>query len=186
VNAYVLDPSHIAPSRSDSNSNGHFPLGNQNQSGTPRGFNLLSGLQNMQNFNAAAALAGVQRGGGNSAMQMAALLAQVNNGGMPDGSRGPGGMSGPMRRQGGNRYGTRGPYDRPGNGRDNRNARWNGGANGGGRLTPPRPGMPQGRPGAGGDLGATGAGAIPGDQRHIRSYEDLDDAGGNGPGELEY
>ena len=39
VNTYVLDPSHIAPSRSDANSNGHFPIGSSGQpTGTPRGF----------------------------------------------------------------------------------------------------------------------------------------------------
>lgn len=43
VNTYVLDPSHIAPSRSDANSNGHFPLGNNGApTGTPRGFSLQS------------------------------------------------------------------------------------------------------------------------------------------------
>lgn len=41
VNTYVLDPAHIAPSRSDANSNGHFPIGNGGQpTGTPRGFSL--------------------------------------------------------------------------------------------------------------------------------------------------
>ena len=41
VNNYVLDPAHIAPSRSDANSNGHFPMNNNSMSaGTPRGFNL--------------------------------------------------------------------------------------------------------------------------------------------------
>lgn len=41
INSYVSDPSHIAPSRTDANSNGHFPITN-GQSGlsTPRGFNL--------------------------------------------------------------------------------------------------------------------------------------------------
>ncbi|KAL0254389.1 hypothetical protein SLS55_009864 [Diplodia seriata] len=42
VNRYVLDPAHIAPSRSDANSNGHFPLHNNVPTGTPRGFNLAS------------------------------------------------------------------------------------------------------------------------------------------------
>lgn len=43
VNAYVLDPSHIAPSRSDANSNGHFPIGSGGApTGTPRGFSLQS------------------------------------------------------------------------------------------------------------------------------------------------
>src|ERR1700760_2009014 len=42
VNRYVLDPAHIAPSRSDANSNGHFPMGNHIAAGTPRGFNLAN------------------------------------------------------------------------------------------------------------------------------------------------
>jgi len=45
VNTYVVDPSHIAPSRSDANSNGHFPLGNNHMMGTPRGFNLNQQMQ---------------------------------------------------------------------------------------------------------------------------------------------
>lgn len=45
VNVYVLDPAHIAPSRSDANSNGHFPLGNNSMMGTPRGFNLNQHIQ---------------------------------------------------------------------------------------------------------------------------------------------
>nr|OQO31188.1 hypothetical protein B0A51_01567 [Rachicladosporium sp. CCFEE 5018] len=41
VNTYVLDPAHIAPGRSDANSNGHYPIGQNGQlTGTPRGFNL--------------------------------------------------------------------------------------------------------------------------------------------------
>lgn len=40
VNTYILDPAHIAPSRSDANSNGHFPLGNNAPTGTPRNFQL--------------------------------------------------------------------------------------------------------------------------------------------------
>ncbi|KAK3675476.1 hypothetical protein LTR78_004559 [Recurvomyces mirabilis] len=40
VNTYVIDPAHIAPSRSDANSNGHFPLNNHIPTGTPRGFQL--------------------------------------------------------------------------------------------------------------------------------------------------
>ncbi|KYG44416.1 hypothetical protein M433DRAFT_155629 [Acidomyces richmondensis BFW] len=40
VNTYVLDPAHIAPSRSDANSNGHFPLSQNIPTGTPRNFQL--------------------------------------------------------------------------------------------------------------------------------------------------
>ncbi|KAK5990931.1 NURS complex subunit pir2 [Cladobotryum mycophilum] len=55
INAYVMDPAHIAPSRTDANSNGHFPPANgQSTSGTPRGFNLqnfaMSGIINMPGF----------------------------------------------------------------------------------------------------------------------------------------
>src|SRR5579862_4816713 len=38
-----MDPSHIAPSRTDANSNGHFPINNNHfPAGTPRGFNLAN------------------------------------------------------------------------------------------------------------------------------------------------
>ncbi|KAF2859106.1 hypothetical protein K470DRAFT_249885 [Piedraia hortae CBS 480.64] len=41
VNDYVLDPAHIAPSRNDPNSNGHYPPPNSHGPvGTPRGFQL--------------------------------------------------------------------------------------------------------------------------------------------------
>lgn len=41
----MLDPAHIAPSRSDANSNGHFPIGNAGApTGTPRGFSLQNGF----------------------------------------------------------------------------------------------------------------------------------------------
>jgi len=52
VNAYVIDPAHIAPSRTDANSNGHFPPSNgQQPTGTPRGFNLQNyGMNNMLNL----------------------------------------------------------------------------------------------------------------------------------------
>ncbi|KAJ6172713.1 hypothetical protein N7470_001780 [Penicillium chermesinum] len=43
VNAYVLDPSRIAPSRSDANSNGHFPtVAHGAANGTPRGFRIMN------------------------------------------------------------------------------------------------------------------------------------------------
>src|SRR3569833_790829 len=42
-----MDPAHIAPSRTDANSNGHFPPPNgQAPTGTPRGFNLQSYAMN--------------------------------------------------------------------------------------------------------------------------------------------
>ncbi|KAJ8108089.1 hypothetical protein ONZ43_g6534 [Nemania bipapillata] len=47
INAYVLDPAHIAPSKTDANSNGHFPpASGQTQQGTPRGFNLQNFTMN--------------------------------------------------------------------------------------------------------------------------------------------
>ncbi|OJD17427.1 hypothetical protein AJ78_02501 [Emergomyces pasteurianus Ep9510] len=43
VNAYVLDPAHISPSRSDATSNGHFAYSSGHMpTGTPRGFNLAN------------------------------------------------------------------------------------------------------------------------------------------------
>lgn len=53
VNTYVLDPAHIAPGRSDANSNGHYPIGQNGQlTGTPRGFNLSQHMQMGQGFGA--------------------------------------------------------------------------------------------------------------------------------------
>ncbi|KAF2636104.1 hypothetical protein P280DRAFT_473250 [Massarina eburnea CBS 473.64] len=108
VNTYVMDPAHIAPSRSDANSNGHFPLGNHaTATGTPRGFNLAN--MNGMNF------------GG---MFNPALGGWDPNFGHDDRHQG-----GPMRR-GGHRFNSRtaGPYDR-----QNRDGR----TRTGGRLTPP-------------------------------------------------
>lgn len=110
VNTYVMDPSHIAPSRSDANSNGHFPMGNHNAAtGTPRGFNLAT-------------------------MGMAGNLPQLFNPGMGTWDSNYGHddrhQTGAMRRTG-QRFNNRtGPYDRQGRDGRNRPA--------GGRLTPPR------------------------------------------------
>ncbi|EGX92040.1 hypothetical protein CCM_06200 [Cordyceps militaris CM01] len=158
INSYVLDPSHIAPSRTDANSNGHFPQPNGNSAaGTPRGFNL-------QNFST-------------NPMMVPSFAA----GGVPHGFPGVHGngwnggdherSSGPIRRGGmANRgqYRT-GPYDRRGGGR------FDGGRNriGGSRW---------------GDGAGAGAGgpreAVQG--RSLKSYEDLDQVSGNGGGELNY
>ncbi|KAL1633205.1 hypothetical protein SLS56_003068 [Neofusicoccum ribis] len=170
VNRYVLDPAHIAPSRSDANSNGHFPLHNNVPTGTPRGFNLASmpfGFPGM----------------GPNPASFSALFAPpgIANGfsGFGDDERH---QAGPMRRgTGGSRYGSRaaGPYDRQQ--KDARGMRWSGGS---GRLTPPRG---NGRVGAGPrytDGGAVGPReAVQG--RSLKSYEDLDAAGGS-VGELNY
>ena len=42
VNRYVMDPARVVPARQDATSNGHFPIGNNVPTGTPRGFNLQS------------------------------------------------------------------------------------------------------------------------------------------------
>ncbi|KAI9847181.1 MAG: hypothetical protein M1837_003044 [Sclerophora amabilis] len=200
VNSYVLDPSHIAPSRSDANSNGHFPSSNQFPSGTPRGFSLNGMPMGMNN-----PAAGFP---GNSGMFPPAPTGfppffahhPVH---MPPGAWGaPGadfGMGGPDDRhpamgpirRGGNRGNNNrtGPYDR----RD-RNMRYPGagGPGGGmsGRLSPTlRMG---GRPGGASKWGDGAGGAAAGAPREavqgrsLKSYEDLDAVGGGGGGELNY
>jgi serrate RNA effector molecule len=133
---------------------------------------------------------------------MAAFMAQVN--GAPGALGGAeddrlllaAGGTGPIRRGGGgNRYGQRmgGPYDRPGN-KDARNggrAAWN---NGGamGRLSPPRGAGQNGRGGIGGGGGRFPDGGAMGPReavqgRSLKSYEDLDAAGGGqGTEDLDY
>ncbi|RMZ77997.1 hypothetical protein DV737_g4077, partial [Chaetothyriales sp. CBS 132003] len=184
VNTYVLDPSHIAPSRSDANSNGHFPLpaNHHLNTGTPRGFNLQTmgvgmGMNpmNMMAFNQ------------NAMMNMASM------GGLPgvtlagtDGANGTHHSGGPVRR-GGGRFGNRsGPYDR-----SSRNSQ-RGFNNMAGmvRMAGVNPGfIAQGGGGAGGKWGDGGANrqeamgpeeAIQG--RSIKRYDDLDaqPTGGSG------
>ncbi|KAL6712115.1 hypothetical protein ACN47E_003158 [Coniothyrium glycines] len=163
VNSYVLDPAHIAPSRSDANSNGHFPMGNHVQAtGTPRGFNLahmsaIAGGNGMQNG---------MPGFFNPAM-----------GGSWDPNAALDDRSGPMRR-GGHRFNSRtGPYDKQG--RDGRGRPV--GSNG--RLSPPLRGSRQGPQ----RYGEGGPGPVQSVQgRSIKSYEDLDAVGGGGSGELNY
>jgi uncharacterized C2H2 Zn-finger protein len=164
VNSYVIDPAHIAPSRSDANSNGHFPMGNHVQAtGTPRGFNLANMSMAMSS----------------NGMQNAMNVGNMFNpaiGGSWDPSVGTH-DAGAMRR-GGQRFNTRtGPYDRQT--RDRRN----GPPGGNGRLTPPPRG---GRPGPQ-RYGDGGPGPLQSTQgRQIKSYEDLDAVGGGGSGELNY
>ena len=204
-----MDPAHIAPSRTDANSNGHFPQSNgQQPAGTPRGFNLQnfsinqmmqtlqSGLASMPippmfaaNFQAAAA-------GGWGAAAAAA--------GGPAGGNDDRGAGGPIRRGGGmmggggHRFQNRpGPYDR------RQNPRWgggsDGGAGGGGFGGGPggnfggggRGGGPRGMPAGGrwGDGAAGGAAVGPREAvqgRSLKSYEDLDHVAGGGGGELNY
>lgn len=165
-----MDPAHIAPSRSDANSNGHFPLNNHGQAGTPRGFNLA---------NAPFSVMGA--GNAPNAIQVAQFMAQ--NGmnaqwGMPGMMDSEGG--GP-RRTGAGRYGNRmpGPYDRNG-GKGQRDARWNSS----GRLSPVR-GKPVLNPRFSDSAGAGPREAIQG--RALKSYEDLDAAGtGDGTAALDY
>lgn len=99
VNAYVLDPAHIAPSRSDPNSNGHFPAGPGGQPiGTPRGFSLNNfqggypGMPGMMTGQPSMSI-GMMAGMGMPGMPMAAMN------GMPMGMSGVG----PMRSHGGGR-----------------------------------------------------------------------------------
>ncbi|MCJ1397362.1 hypothetical protein MMC11_000555 [Xylographa trunciseda] len=191
VNTYVLDPSHIAPSRSDANSNGHFPINTHSMpAGTPRGFNLAS-MPMMSNFppgfiqpagfppfpsfgNHAVQMPGGWAGGGTPLMMEGDVMHQP----------------GPMRR-GAGRFQTNrpGPYDR-------RQPRY---GNNNGRLSPQRGGFNGsgamqmgGRMGGGGGKWGDGAGAqtvgpreaVQG--RSLKSYEDLDAVTGAGGGELNY
>jgi uncharacterized C2H2 Zn-finger protein len=169
VNAYVLDPAHIAPSRSDANSNGHFPVGNHVAAGTPRGFNLSQFPINMAGN-------GMQQGFNMAALFNPAVTGNWDSGfGHDDRHQG-----GPMRR-GGSRFNQRsGPYDRPP--RDGRPPRANGAS---GRLTPPPRGrLPGGPPRSYGDGGPGPVQSTQG--RSIKSYEDLDAVGNGGNGELNY
>ncbi|KAF2187743.1 hypothetical protein K469DRAFT_106273 [Zopfia rhizophila CBS 207.26] len=171
VNTYVLDPAHIAPSRSDANSNGHFPMGSHVTAGTPRGFNLANIPFNL--------------GAGNGMQNGFNIQALFNPGGMNAGNWGQGlgdddkHSAGPMRR-GGHRFNNRaGPYDRQQ--KDNRNPRYN---NTSGRLTPP---PRRDRVGGGSRFREDGPGPVQSTQgRSIKSYEDLDAVSGGGNGELNY
>ncbi|EXJ88586.1 hypothetical protein A1O1_05516 [Capronia coronata CBS 617.96] len=172
VNRYVLDPSHIAPSRSDANSNGHFPLPNNHHlnNGTPRGFSLHNMGMNAMNFGQNAML-------GMSNVQSPFVPGVNFNGDGMNGSH----TGGPVRR-GGGRYGNRsGPYDR--NPRNNQRGYNNVGSMVRGSLMPGlNPGfIAQGGGGGGGKWGDGAGGgmnavgpreAVQG--RSIKSYEDLD------------
>ncbi|KAL6854614.1 hypothetical protein J3F83DRAFT_754230 [Trichoderma novae-zelandiae] len=166
INAYVSDPAHIAPSRTDANSNGHFPPTNgQSASGTPRGFNLqnfsINGVMGMPGFpmnpgTFPSLFAGMQANSWNPAGDDRSG-APIRRGGM-SGGRG-GYRSGPYERRGGNRWDGGGGRNRNGG------SRWGDGA------------------------GAAAAGpreAVQG--RSLKSYEDLDQVpgSGSGGGELNY
>ncbi|KAF1995892.1 hypothetical protein P154DRAFT_525991 [Amniculicola lignicola CBS 123094] len=167
VNRYVMDPAHIAPSRSDANSNGHFPIGNHVTAGTPRGFNLQNLPFGMPNN-------GMQNGFNLQNLMNPALAGNWDAGFGQDGHQ-----AGPNRRGGGRFNSRTNPYDRQQRG--GRDPRFNGG---GGRLTPPPRG---GRVAAAGRFGDGGPGPIQSVQgRSIKSYEDLDAVGSGGNGELNY
>lgn len=163
INAYVIDPSHIAPSRTDANSNGHFPPANgQSNAGTPRGFNL-------QNF----AMNGMMGMPGFPNMGNFGTMFSAMQGGKWNGGDDRSGAGGPIRRGGmaGGRGAYRsGPYDRRPGGRFDGGGR---GRQGGSRW---------------GDGAGAGAGgpreAVQG--RSLKSYEDLDHVAGSGSGELNY
>jgi hypothetical protein len=167
----VLDPSHIAPSRTDANSNGHFPVGNNQhfQAGTPRGFNANMAFPFQAGSNGFNPMAFFQN-------PMAGGAPFVMAGGA-DGMR----SAGPMRRGRGGSDNMRrpGPYDR--------NPRNGSSAGISGRLTPPR--------GAGRPVGnmpnqwVDGRGGGPKEAvqgRMLKAYDDLDAVGGSGSGELNY
>jgi hypothetical protein len=154
-----MDPAHIAPSRSDANSNGHFPMNHVAATGTPRGFNLANMNMNLGNA-------------GMNAMNLGTMFNPASGGWDPNFSHDER-QGGPMRR-GGHRFNNRtaGPYDRQN--RDGRNRN-------GGRLTPPRGARPNAR------FGDGGPGPVQSTQgRSIKSYEDLDAVSGGGSGELNY
>jgi uncharacterized C2H2 Zn-finger protein len=181
VNSYVMDPAHIVPSRSDSNSNGHFPPANGSQpTGTPRGFNLSNYQNNL--FNLAQFPMSMFPPG--MMPPMGAPTGGWNNaGGLDDRGAGPirrGGAMGGDRRFNNARSG---PYDR----RGGQNPRY-GGPDPGGMMGRggPRGGVPGGK---WGDGAAGGAAIGPREAvqgRSLKSYEDLDQVSGGGGGELNY
>lgn len=183
VNTYVLDPSHIAPSRSDANSNGHFPMNNHMiTAGTPRGFNL-SNMSMIPGFPS-----GFPPQGAFPMSQFGNHTVQAPGGWPMNGGMGTNGdemhQAGPMRR-GGGRFNTRqGPYDRR-----QQPPRFNDG-----RLTPMSNGNPmmnrRGGFGGGGKWGDGGAQTVGPREavqgRTLKKYDDLDAVEGGGGGELNY
>ncbi|KAG7292976.1 hypothetical protein NEMBOFW57_003021 [Staphylotrichum longicolle] len=156
INAYVIDPSHIAPSRTDANSNGHFPQSNgQQPTGTPRGFNLqnysMNNMLSFPGFPMPMFPPNMMGGGGANPMGAAAGWHAAGAGDERGGGPGPvrrgGGMSG-----GGSRFQSRSGPEQMGDGA-------------GGAAVGPRE-------------------AVQG--RTLKSYEDLDQVSGGGGGELNY
>jgi hypothetical protein len=205
VNAYVLDPSHIAPSRSDANSNGHFPIPNNHMpGGTPRGFNL----QNMMSFNQNGMGPLGFHGAGQPFLGGMGGPTYTGNGGLATGMD-MAGMHNPgaIRRGVNNhRFNPRnGPYDRrvggggggrmgyvAGPGTPGAGSFSMGGAPGGIMRFPSTGGggmgmgfLAQGGGGGGGKWGDGAGGGMPREAvqgRSIKSYEDLDAQPGQGSG----
>lgn len=187
VNTYVLDPSHIAPSRSDANSNGHFPLPSNHHltNGTPRGFNLQNMNMNLMSFNQNGMM-GTSAVPGMTAPFMGGMQPPLNMGDMANGMHNPGAV-----RRGGGRFNNprSGPYDR-----NNRGMQRGFGTVGGmGMGMNMRPGagvgmgyFAQGGGGGGGKWGEGGGVAMGPREavqgRSIKSYEDLDAQPGGGAG----
>ncbi|KAK2812066.1 hypothetical protein FQN50_001777 [Emmonsiellopsis sp. PD_5] len=214
VNAYVLDPAHISPSRSDPTSNGHFPYSSSHMpTGTPRGFNLANmpfgfGAGNGQM--PGGAFQGMPGSGAGFPGFMNA--AGWTNNGLPLTSGDPSALHNPGVVRRGNRYGGNrmGPYDR----RGSRFGSGGPGVGSNGRLSPVRMGglppntgaayIPPGHPaalaagipggfvpggGRWGDAGGSSQAMGPKEAvqgRSLKSYEDLDAVGGAGSGELNY
>jgi hypothetical protein len=188
VNAYVSDPAHIAPSRTDANSNGHFPQGNgQQPTGTPRGFNLqnyaMNSMLNFPSFPMAMFPPNMMGGpGGPNPLGNPAGWHAGAGGDERGGGPGPVRRGGPM--AGGSRFQNRsGPYDRRGN-----NPRYGGGPGGEGGMGG---GGGRGRSGPANRWGDGAGGAAVGPReavqgRTLKSYEDLDQVSGGGGGELNY
>lgn len=179
VNTYVIDPAHIAPSRSDANSNGHFPMNNQIPTGTPRGFTL----GNPYSMGGYPMSVGMPQPMTPGMWTPGSTVMPPNWPGMATPGF-PGGV-GPMRNNGRNNFtGLNGgvfagrmgamPYMRT----DVRGQR---------PAVKAMPGMPGFGAGMEGGLGAMGPReAVAG--RQLRSYEDLDaaDNGGKAGAELDY
>ncbi|KAK3497961.1 uncharacterized protein B0T23DRAFT_403028 [Neurospora hispaniola] len=182
VNAYVIDPAHIAPSRTDANSNGHFPPSNgQQPTGTPRGFNLqnyaMNSMLNFPGFPIPSMFPNMMNAG---AMAGAASNWHAAGGDDRTGAGGPIRRGGHMGGAGGRFQSRTGPYDR------RPNPRYPGGMDGGMAGRGRGVGGPTNRwgDGAAGNAAMGPREAVQG--RTIKSYEDLDaTAGGNG-GELNY
>lgn len=192
VNAYVIDPAHISPSRSDPTSNGHFPFSSGHvPAGTPRGFNLANMPFGFGGSNGPMAASAAFQGLPPSTAGFAGFVNAANHASWAGGgiaisnplaaSGDPSALHNPgaIRRGSGRYSGNRsGPYDRrggrfglggPGSGMNNI-----------GRISPLRSGI-EGMFGAGGRLPPnTGAPYIP--AGHPAALAAGAGSGGFGPG----